>query len=406
MGRLRQALLGAMLTLGSLAVAAAAQAQISDDMVKVGVLTDMSGLYADLSGPGSVEAARMAIEDVGGAIAGKKIEMISGDHQNKADLASSIARQWFDTEKVDVIADVPNSAAALAVQEITREKNKVALFSAPATSDLTGARCAPTSFHWTFDTYALAHGTGTAIVKHGGDTWFFIVADYAFGQALARDTGDVVKANGGSVVGEVRHPIGTADFSSYLLAAQASKAKIVGLANAGGDVINTVKQAAEFGIVKGGQNLAGLLLFVSDVHSLGLETAQGIQLTSSFYWDLNDDTRAWSKRFFERTHRMPTMPQAGVYTSLMHYFRAVQATGTDDGLKVAAKMHETPINDFMTKNGRVREDGRVVRDFYLFQVKQPAESKYPWDYYQLISTIPADQAIRPVAESQCPLLHK
>ena len=395
-----------MLALPAVALADRAQAAGAEGVIKVGVLNDMSGLYADLAGMGSVTAARMAAADAGGKIGGKTIEIVFADHQNKPDIGSSIVRQWYDVDQVDVVVDIPNSAVALAVQEIARDRNKIVLFSAAATSDLTGRRCSPTSVHWTFDTYALAHGTGTAIVKQGGKTWFFITADYALGQALVRDTSAVVIANGGRVIGEARHPLNTADLSSLLLQAKASQAQVIGLMDAGGDVINAVKQAAEFGIVKGGQKLAGLLLFISDVHSLGLQVAQGIQLTASFYWDLDANTRAWSKRYFAETGRMPTMPQAGVYCSLTHYFKAVAAVGSTDAGAVMARMKATPINDFMTKDGKIRADGRVIRDFYLFEVKSPAESHYAWDYYTLVSVIPADQAIRPVAQSECPLLSK
>jgi branched-chain amino acid transport system substrate-binding protein len=388
------------------AAAGAAQAQVSDDVVKIGVLNDQSGLYADLGGQGSVEAARLAIADAGGTVSGKKIEVIFADHQNKPDVGASIARQWFDVDKVDAIFDVPNSGVALAVQGVAKDKNRVVMFSGPATSDLTGKQCSPTGVHWTYDTYALAHGTGGAVVKQGGDSWFFLTADYAFGHALERDTSEVVKANGGKVLGAVRHPLNTPDFSSYLLQAQASKAKVVGLANAGGDTINAVKQAAEFGIVQGGQSLAGLLIFLSDVHSLGLKTAQGIQFTESFYWDQNDETRAFAKRFFEKTQRQPTMVQAGVYGAVRHYLQAIKDTGTDDAATVVKKMKEMPVNDFMTKNGKIREDGRVIRDFYLFEVKKPADSKGPWDYYKQLAVIPADQAVRPLSESECPLVKK
>ena len=360
-----------------LAAAAPARAQVSGDAVKIGVLTDMSSLYADIGGPGSVAAARMAIADFGGAVDGKKIELVSADHQNKPDVGSAIANQWFDTEGVDAIVDVPTSSVALAIQEIVRKKNKVFLISGAASSDLTGKACAPTSIHWTYDTVALANGTGGAVVKAGGTTWFFITADYAFGHALQRDTTRVVEAAGGKVLGSVNVPLNNADFSSFLLQAQASKAKIIGLANAGGDTINSIKQAAEFGIVAGGQKLAGLLVFISDVHSLGLQTAQGLELTEAFYWDQNDQTRAWSKRFFDQTGREPTMVQAGVYGAIIHYLNAIKATGSDDGPTVVKQMRATPVNDFMTRNGKIREDGTLVRDMYLFEVKKPSESKGP-----------------------------
>ncbi|HEX3865037.1 MAG TPA: ABC transporter substrate-binding protein [Stellaceae bacterium] len=388
----------------ALTVATAAQAQITQDTVKIGVLADMSSLYADLGGSGSVEAAKMAVADFGGTVGGKKIEIVSADHQNKPDTGAAIARQWFDQDGVDMITDLTTSSVALAVQEVARAKNKVILVSGAASSDLTGKACAPTSVHWTYDTVALANGTGAAVVKAGGDSWFFITADYAFGHALERDTSAVVKANGGKVLGDVKVPLNTADFSSYLLQAQASKAKIVGLANAGGDTINSIKQAAEFGIVAGGQKLAGLLVFLSDIHSLGLQTAQGLQLTESFYWDMNDETRAWSKRFFEKTKREPTMNQAGVYGAVTAYLNAVKAVNSVDGPTVMKKMKATPINDFMTKNGHIREDGTLVRDMYLFEVKKPSESKGPWDYYKLIATIPGEEAYKRPNGNECPLV--
>jgi branched-chain amino acid transport system substrate-binding protein len=388
----------------ALGLSAAAQAQISGDVVKIGVMNDMSGLYADISGQGSVEAARMAIADFGGTVAGKKIELVSADHQNKPDVGGAVARQWYDNDGVDVIVDVPTSSVALAVQDIARERKKVFLISGAASSDLTGKACSPTGIHWTYDTVALANGTGSAVVKAGGDTWFFITADYAFGHALERDTAAVVTASGGKVLGQVRVPLNTPDFSSYLLQAQASKAKIVGLANAGGDTINSIKQAAEFGLVEGGQKMAGLLVFVTDIHSLGLKTANGLQLTEAFYWDQNDETRAWSKRFMEKINHAPTMVQAGVYGAVTHYLNAIKATNSDDGLTVVKKMKETPVNDFMTKNGKILESGRVIRDMYLFEVKKPAGSKGPWDYYKQISTIPGDEAFKRPGGNECPLL--
>jgi len=387
-----------------LALTVPASAEISGDVVKIGVLNDMSSLYADISGPGSVEAARMAIADFGGAVNGKKIELISADHQNKPDIGSAIATQWFDNDGVDVVVDVPTSSVALAVQEVARNKGKVFLISGAAASDLTGKACSPTSVHWTYDTVALANGTGSAVVKAGGDTWFFITADYAFGHALERDTAKVVEDNGGKILGKVRVPLNTADFSSFLLQAQSSKAKIIGLANAGGDTINSIKQAAEFGIVEGGQKLAGLLVFITDVNSLGLQTANGLQLTEAFYWDQNDETRAWSKRFFEKMKRQPSMVQAGVYGSVMHYLAAIKATGSDDGPTVVKQMKATPVNDFMTKNGKIRDDGRLVRDMYLFEVKKPSESKGPWDYYKQLAVIPGDEAFKLPGPSQCPLV--
>jgi branched-chain amino acid transport system substrate-binding protein len=387
-----------------LALAAPAVAEISGDVVKIGVLNDMSGLYADIGGAGSVEAARMAIADFGGVVNGKKIELISADHQNKPDVGSAIATQWFDNDGVDAIVDVPTSSVALAVEQVARSKNKVFLISGAAASDLTGKACSPTSIHWTYDTVALANGTGSAVVKAGGDTWFFITADYAFGHALERDTAKVVQANGGKVLGKVRVPLNTADFSSFLLQAQASKAKIIGLANAGGDTINSIKQAAEFGVVEGGQKLAGLLVFISDIHSLGLQAAHGLQLTEAFYWDQNDETRAWSKRFFEKMKREPTMVQAGVYGAVMHYLNAIKATDSDDGPTVVKQMKATPVNDFMTKNGKIREDGTLVRDMYLFEVKALSESKGAWDYYKQIAVIPGEEAFKLPGPNECPLV--
>jgi branched-chain amino acid transport system substrate-binding protein len=375
----------------------------ADAPVKIGVLTDTSSLYADLSGNGSIQAAKLAAEDAG-PVLGQPVQVISADHQNKPDIASNIATTWYDTEGVDVITDLVTSSVALAVEEVSRQKKKLALIVTAASSDITGPKCSPYAAHWAYDTYALAHGTAAAVVKSGGNTWFFITADYAFGHALERDSAKVVAASGGTVLGQVRVPINTQDFSSYLLQAQNSKAKIIGLANAGGDTINAIKQGAEFGITTGGQKFAGLLIFISDVHSLGLKAAQGLQLTAAFYWDLNEETRAFSKRFQERTGRPPTFPQAGVYSAMHHYLNAVKALGTKDPDKVMAKMRETPINDFMTKNGKLRIDGRVLREMYLFEVKKPEESKAPWDYYKLVQTIPAEQAFRPLDEGGCPLV--
>src|SRR5437868_74929 len=400
----RLAIIGAALMISAAAQMEIAQAQISGDTIKIGILNDMSGLYADLGGQGSVEAARMAVADFGDNVNGKKIEIISADHQNKPDVGGAIARQWYDNDGVDAIVDVPTSSVALAVQDVARERKKVFLISGAASSDLTGKACSATSVHWTYDTVALANGTGSAVVKAGGDTWFFITADYAFGHALERDTAKVVEANGGKVLGKVRAPLNTPDFSSFLLQAQGSKAKIIGLANAGGDTINSIKQAGEFGIVRGGQKLAGLLVFISDIHSLGLQAAHGLQLTSAFYWDQNDETRAWSKRFMDKMKREPTMVQAGVYGSIMHYLAAIKATGSDDGPTVVKQMKATPVNDFMTKNGKIREDGTLVRDMYLFEVKKPSESKGPWDYYKQISVIPGDEAFKLPGPNQCPLV--
>ncbi|MGD0103281.1 MAG: ABC transporter substrate-binding protein [Rhodopila sp.] len=399
---MRLILAAALATILCLAGPPAAHA--SGDTVKIGVLNDQTGMNADLSGQGSVIAARMAAEDAGGGVAGKRIEIVFADHQNKADIGSSIATRWYDAEGVDAIVDMPFSSVALAVQDITRQRQKIALFSGPGSSDLTGKACSPFGFHWTFDTVALARGTGSAVVKSGGDTWFFLTSDYAFGHALAKDTMEVVKANGGTVLGEAVHPVNNADFSAYLVQAQASGAKVIGLANGATDTTNSIKQAYEFGLAKSGQRLAGLLVFITDVHSLGLQTAQGLLLTESFYWDLNDETRAFSRRFGERMHgTMPTMVQAGVYSAVAHYLKAVAAAGTTDGPAVAAKIREIPINDFMSHDVHIRRNGRVMRDFYLFQVKSPAESKGPWDLYNLIRTIPAEEAARPEAEDACPL---
>jgi branched-chain amino acid transport system substrate-binding protein len=383
-----------------------AVAQMSGKPIKIGVLTDMSSLYADLGGPGSVLAAQMAVKDFGGKVNGVPIEIVSADHLNKPDVGTAIVNKWIDEDGVDAVVDVPTSSVALAVQEVMKAKKKVLLISGAASSDLTGKACSPTGVHWTYDTYALAQGTGSALVKQGGDTWFFITADYAFGHALQRDTAAVVTKAGGKVLGSVDVPLNNADFSSFLLQAQASKAKVIGLANAGADTDNSIKQAAEFGIVEGGQRLAGLLVFVTDVDSLGLKLAQGLVLTEAFYWDQNDETRAWSKRFIEQRHKPPSMDQAGVYGAVMHYLKAIATAGTDDGPKVVEEMRELPINDFMTKNGKLREDGRVLRDMYLFQVKKPEESKYPFDYYKLLATIPAAEAFRPLSESECPLVKK
>jgi branched-chain amino acid transport system substrate-binding protein len=389
-------------TAALLASAAAVQAQTA---VKIGVLNDRSSLYADLGGEGSVVAAKMAIEDFKAADKGIKADVVSADHQNKPDVALNTAREWFDQQGVDAIFDVPNSGVALAVNDLIKEKNKVFVNSGAATSDLTGSKCSPNTVHWTYDTWALANGTGSAIVKRGGDTWFFITADYAFGAALERDTSKVVKENGGTVVGAVKAPLNTQDFSSFLLQAQSSKAKIIGLANAGGDTTNSIKQAAEFGIVQGGQNLAGLLIFLTDIHALGLKTAQGLIFTEAFYWDLNDQTRAWSDRFMKTVGRRPTMVQAGVYAGVLQYLKAVEALkNAKDGKAVVAKMKEIPTDDPLFGKGQIRADGRTVHDMYLFEVKKPEESKGPWDYYKLLATIPADKAFRPLSEGNCPLV--
>jgi branched-chain amino acid transport system substrate-binding protein len=387
------------------ALAGGAQAQISGNVIKIGILNDQSSLYADLGGQGSVTAARMAIEDFGAKAKGLNVEVIFADHLNKPDVGSQIATKWIEAEGVDAIVDVPNSGVALAVNEIVKTKNKVFINSGAASSDLTGKACSPNTVHWTYDTWMLANGTGSAIVKRGGNSWFFLTADYAFGHALERDTEAVVLKAGGKVAGKVRHPLNTQDFSSFLLQAQSSKAKIVGLANAGGDTINSIKQAAEFGIVKGGQNLAGLLVFLSDVHGLGLDKAQGLILTNTFYWDLNDQTRAWAKKFAAANgNKYPTMVQAGVYAGVLHYLKAVASTKTDDGAKVVAEMKKMPTDDPLFGKGTIRADGRKIHPAYLVEVKKPSESKGPYDYYKVLATIPADQAFRPVAEGGCSLV--
>jgi branched-chain amino acid transport system substrate-binding protein len=386
--------------------AGAAYGQISDGVIKIGVMNDMSGTYADLAGPGSVLAARLAIEDLGDLVKGLKIEVIGADHQNKPDIGSNIVRQWIDVDKVDVIVDVPTSSVALAVNEIVKEKNKVFLVSGAASSDLTGPRCSPNTVHWTYDTWALANGTGNAIVKTGGDSWFFLTADYAFGHALERDTAAVVTKNGGKVVGQVRHPFPGQDFSSFLLQAQASKAKIIGLANAGADTTNAIKQAAEFGIVQKGQNLAGLLVFLTDVHSLGLKTAQGLIFTEAWYWDMNDANRAFAKRFAAANRGIyPSMIHAGVYSAVTHYLKTVAALKNDgDGKAVVAAMKKSKTKDALFGEGEIRADGRKIHPMYLFEVKKPEESKGPWDYYKLRATIPANDAFRPLADGKCPLV--
>ncbi|HEX9399139.1 MAG TPA: ABC transporter substrate-binding protein [Anaeromyxobacter sp.] len=396
-----------LVTLIALAAAGAlAQDKVSDGVVKIGVLTDMSGYYSDLAGPGSVLAARMAAEDFGGKVLGKPIEIISADHQNKADIASNTARKWFDEEKVDVIADLVSSSTAGAVMPVANEKKRITLLSGPATTAFTGEKCTPYNVHYTYNNWALANGTGREVVKQGGDSWFFVTADYIFGKSLEEDTSKVVKAAGGKVLGAARHPSpGTTDFSSYLLQAQASGAKIIGLANAGADTVNSIKQAKEFGITPK-QSLAGLLVFISDIHSLGLDTARGMYLTTAFYWDLNDETRKWSKRFFEKHKKMPTMVHAGVYSAVTQYLNAVKATGTDDADKVIAKMKATPVKDFFTKDGRIGPDGLHRHEMYLVRVKTPQESKYPWDYYQIVKTIPAAEAFPTVEQQACPLLKK
>jgi branched-chain amino acid transport system substrate-binding protein len=396
------AVIGAVVAISLTAAGATGKEQ---QPVKIGVLTDMTSIYSQDGGHGSVEAAHMAVEDFGGSVLGKPIEILFADDRNDTGLGVSIARRWY-AEGVDAITDVANSAVALAVEQVSREAKRIVLFSGPASADLTGQNCSPYAVDWTYDTYALAHGTAKAIVRSGGDSWFFIAADYAFGYAMQRDASNVIRSDGGIVLGSVFVPLGMPDFSQYLLQAKTSAAKVVGLAISGQEMISAIKQASEFSIVQDGQRLAGLLVFITDVHSLGLERAQGLLMTSAYYWDQNDKTRAWAERFFSKMKRMPTMVQAGVYGAVTHYLKAVQAAGSDDADAVVTKMREMPINDFMTHDGKLRIDGRVMRDMYLFEVKKPAESKYPWDYLKLLQTIPADEAFRPLNEGGCPLVPK
>jgi len=386
------------------AIAHVAQAQ-TPDTIKIGILNDQAALYADFGGKTSVDAARMAVEDFGGKVLGKPIEIVSADHQNKPDVAATTARKWFDVDGVSAIADLTNSAVALAVQKIAADKGTVTLSVGPATTRLTNEDCSPTGFHWAFDTYSQAVGTAKAVVAQGGKSWFILAADYAFGHQMAADLERVVKENGGNVLGQVRAPTGTMDFSSFLLQAQASKAQVIGLANAGADTVNSVKQAGEFGIAAGGQKLAGLVVVISDIHALGLKTANGLLFTTAFYWDRDDASRAWSKKFFDRTGRMPGMVQAGTYSAVLHYLKAMQAAGTADGKAVAAKMREMPVDDFFAK-GTIRADGRLMHDMYLVEVKTPAESKRPWDYYKVLRTISAEDAAQPLGMSKCALVKK
>jgi branched-chain amino acid transport system substrate-binding protein len=386
--------------------ASSANAQISGDAVKIGVLNDQSGLYADFGGTGSVLAARMAVEDFGGTVLGKPIEILSADHQNKVDLASATARQWIDVDGVDAFADLTNSAVALAIQNLTKERNRIALFSGPATTRLTNEDCSPNGFHWTFDTYSQAIGSARAILQEGGKEWFLLVADYAFGHSMAADLTNEVTSKGGKVVGQVRHPTGTSDFSSFLLQAQGSKAPIIGLANGGLDTVNAVKQASEFGITEGGQKLVGLVIVITDIHAMGLKGARGLIATTAYYWDRDEGSRAFAARFEEKAKRKPGMVQAGVYSSVMHYLKAVKAAGTDEAKAVAAKMRETPVDDFFAKGAKIREDGRLIHDMYLVEVKSEKESKGPWDYYKILRTIPGDQAAQPLSESKCSLVKK
>jgi branched-chain amino acid transport system substrate-binding protein len=385
---------------------ASAHAQVSDDVVKIGVLNDQSGLYADLGGPGSVAAARMAIEDAGGAVLGKPVDLVVADHQNKADIGAAIARQWFDAEKVDMVIGFDNSAVALAVEQLAAERNRIAVAGAVGSTAFTGKACTPTEASWIYDSYALPTSLARSVVAEGRDTWFFLTVDYAFGHSLEADATSAVLAAGGKVLGSVRHPLNTSDFSSYLLQAQASGAKVVALANGGGDMVNAIKQANEFGITRGGQSVVALLVFISDIHSIGLQNAQGLKFATAFYWDRDEESRAWSKRFFARHRAMPTQAQASVYSAIRHYLTAVAAAGTDEAKAVMAKMREIPVDDFYVKNGRLREDGRLIHDMYFAQVKKPSESKEPWDDYNILGVIPGATAFRSLEDGGCPLAKK
>jgi branched-chain amino acid transport system substrate-binding protein len=382
------------------------RAQISDDLVRIGVLNDQSGVYADLGGPGSVVAARMAVEDAGAKVLGKPVDIVAGDHQSKADVGAAIARQWFDADKVDMAIGFDNSSVALAVEQVALQKDRIAIAAAVATTAFTGKNCTPNEASWLHDSYALTNTLARSVVGRGGDTWFFLTVDYAFGYSLETDATSAVAASGGKVLGGVRHPLNNADFSSYLLQAQASGAKVVALANAGGDMINATKQASEFGLSHGGQTLVSLLAFITDIHTLGLAAAQGLRFVTGFYWDRDKDTRAWSKRFLDRHGRIPTAAQASVYSAIRHYLRAIEAAGTDAALPVMAKMREIPVDDFYARGGRLREDGRLLHDMYFVQVKTPAESTGPWDYYKILATIPGEQAFRPAGEDGCPLIRR
>jgi len=407
--RMRARLAAALLGIASVVAPSSpsdAQGEISGGVVKLGVLTDETGVFSSLSGEGSIEATRMAVEDFGGKAAGKPIEIIHADHQNKTDIGAAIARRWFDVDGVDVIIDVPNSAIVLAVQELAKEKNRVLLVSTAGTADLTGKACSPVGVHWTWDTYAFAASSAKSIVQRGGDSWFFLTADFAFGHAMQRDATRFIEAAGGKVVGGVSHPLNNADFASFLLQAQSSRAKVVALANGGTDMTNSIKQAAEFGIPQGGQRLAALAAFITDVHAVGLAGAQGLLLTTSFYWDRTEESRQWSKRFFARRGVMPTQTQAGVYSAVTHYLKAVDALGSDEAKAVVAKMRDMPIHDFFADRGFIRLDGRMVHDMYLVQVKKPEESRNPWDYYKILQTIPGEEAFRPMDDGGCPLLAK
>lgn len=403
-----QALCASVALLAAASGATAQEVRISDDVVRLGILTDLNGPFADITGPGSAAAIQMAIDDFGGQVLGKKIELLVADHQNKADIASSKARDWFDTGKLDAILDVAVSAPALAVLEVAKQKQKVIIFNGPGTDRLTNDLCMPSTVHYVYDTYALANVTASAITQRGAKDWYFITADYAFGHSLQEQASAVVNAQGGKVLGAAKHPIAATDFASFLISAQNSKAQVVGLANAGADTVNTIKAAREFGLPQGKnkQTLAGLLMYINDIHAIGLRTAGGLMLTEAFYWDMNEATRTWSKRYFEKMKKMPNMSQAGAYSSTMHYLKAVQAAKTDDTAAVMAQMKAMPINDFFAKNGRIREDGRMVHDMYLFEVKQQSESKYPWDYYKLVATVPGDKAFLPLSQSKCPMVKK
>jgi branched-chain amino acid transport system substrate-binding protein len=385
---------------------ASAHAQVSDDVVKIGVLNDQSGLYADLGGPGSVVAARMAIEDAGGAVLGKPVDLVVADHQNKADIGAAIARQWFGAEKVDMVIGIDNSAVALAVEQLAAERNRIAIAGAVGSTAFTGKACTPTEASWIYDSYALTTSLARSVVAEGRDTWFFLTVDYAFGHSLEADATSAVLAAGGKVLGSVRHPLNTSDFSSYLLQAQASGAKVVALANGGGDMVNAIKQANEFGITRGGQSVVALLVFISDIHSIGLQNAQGLKFATAFYWDRDEESRAWSKRFFARHRAMPTQAQASVYSAIRHYLKAVAAAGIDEAKAVMAKMREIPVDDFYVKNGRLREDGRLIHDMYFAQVKKPSESKEPWDDYNILGVIPGATAFRSLEDGGCPLAKK
>ncbi|WP_441244726.1 ABC transporter substrate-binding protein [Tardiphaga sp. 768_D3_N2_1] len=391
----------------SLLFGASALAQQANTLpLKIGVLADFASVYADIGGQGNVEAAKIAIEEFGGKMFDKPIELVTADALNKADVAATISRKWYEAENVDMIIDMPTSATALAGMEMSKQFEKIMIVTDAASSDITGKSCSPYTAHWTYDTYGNAHTVGSAIVKQGGDSWYFITADYLFGHSIERDTGDVVRAAGGKVVGSAKHPLNTADFSSFLLQAQSSKAKIIGMANGGGDTINTIKQASEFGIVAGGQKLAGIVMFISDIHSLGLKMAQGLIITEAYYWDLNDRTRAFGKKFFDRMKRMPTMNQAATYSATLHYLKSVQAAGTRATKPVLAKMREMPVRDAFTDNGVLREDGRMVHSMFLLEVKKPEESKAPWDYYKVLAEVPGDQVFRPMKDGNCPYVKK